>query len=191
MTVRAAEFFAGMGLMRAGLEPMGIATVFANDICPVKATLYRDNWGSDGLHVGDIRALSGADIPDCEIASASFPCTDLSLAGGRAGLQGEQSRLVLDFLRILGEMDQRAPSVVLIENVTGFLTANGGADWQTVMAGLRGLGYEARHIVVNASAFVPQSRARVFIVGRKGSMGRLPPPPPGAGRLAARGHCRA
>ncbi len=65
---------------------------------------YRDNWGGDGLHVGDIRALSGADIPDCELSTASFPCTDLSLAGHRKGLQGEQSGLGLDFLRILAEM---------------------------------------------------------------------------------------
>ena len=175
---RAAEFFAGMGLMRAGLESAGIETVFANDICPVKATLYRDNWGGEGLHVGDIRALSGDDIPDCELATASFPCTDLSLAGHRRGLQGEQSGLVLDFLRILGEMDRRAPDTVLIENVPGFLTANGGEDWQTVMGGLTGLGYDAGHIVVNASAFVPQSRARVFIVAHRGGMAPLPAPPP-------------
>ena len=68
---RTAEFFAGMGLMRAGLESAGIETVFANDVCPVKATLYRDNWGGEDLHVGDIRALSGDDIPDCELAIAS------------------------------------------------------------------------------------------------------------------------
>ena len=55
--IRAAEFFAGMGLMRAGLETAGIETVFANDICPVKAVLYRDNWGGDGLHSGDVRAF--------------------------------------------------------------------------------------------------------------------------------------
>lgn len=175
---RAAEFFAGMGLMRAGLESAGIETVFANDVCPVKATLYRDNWGGERLHVGDIRALSGADIPDCELATASFPCTDLSIAGHRKGLRGERSSLVLDFLRILGEMDRRAPETVLIENVTGFLTANGGTDWRTVMGGLNGLGYNAGHIVVNASAFVPQSRARVFIVAHKGGMEPMPTPPP-------------
>lgn len=175
---RVAEFFAGMGLMRAGLESAGINTVFANDICPVKATLYRDNWGGDELHVCDIRALTGSDVPDCDLATASFPCTDLSLAGHRKGLQGAQSGLVLDFLRILGEMDQRAPDTVLIENVTGFLTANGGADWRTVVGGLNGLGYCTGHIVVNASAFVPQSRARVFIVANKGDVGALPAPPP-------------
>ena len=175
--MRAAEFFARMGLMRAGLERYGIETVFANDLCPVKAALYRDNWGGDGLHVGDIRGLHGGDIPDIELATASFPCVDLSLAGHRRGLDGEHSSLVMDFLRILDEMAERAPGGVLIENVPGFLTANGGEDWRTVIFSLKELGYATGHIVVNASAFVPQSRARVFIVARRDGQIELPEPP--------------
>ena len=130
--MRTAEFFAGMGLMRAGLESVGIETVFANDIDETKAALYRDNWGTAALHIGDIRDLHGDDIPDIDLATASFPCVDLSLAGHRRGLEGEQSRLVVDFLRILREMETRAPHTVLIENVPGFLTANDGKDWETV-----------------------------------------------------------
>lgn len=174
---RAAEFFAGMGLMRAGLEPLGIETVFANDISESKAALYRDNWGDDVLRVCDIRALTGPDIPDIELATASFPCTDLSLAGQRKGLQGDQSSLVIDFLRILGEMGDRAPRTVMIENVTGFLTANSGQDWISVVGGLESLGYRPGHIVVNAAAFVPQSRPRVFLFGHRQNF-ELPDPPP-------------
>ena len=168
---RTAEFF-------AGLESAGIETVFANDVCPVKATLYRDNWGGDDLHVGDIRALSGDGIPDCELATASFPCTDLSLAGRRQGLRGAQSSLIRDFFRILGDMKHRAPATVLIENVPGFLTANGGADWRSVITALNDLGYATDHLVINANAFVPQSRARVFMIAQKGGVGSLPEPPP-------------
>ncbi len=175
--MRAAEFFCGMGLMRAGLERVGIETVFANDICPSKAALYSDNWGGDGLETGDIRGLIGADVPDIDLATASFPCTDLSLAGHRRGLDGEQSGLVMDFLRILHEMGGRAPGTLMIENVTGFLTANDGRDWRTVIGELHGLGYATGHIVVDAAAFVPQSRARVFLFGHKGGV-ILPDPPP-------------
>ena len=175
--MRAVEFFAGMGLMRAGLERVGIRTVFANDIDETKAKLYADNWGSDELHVGDIRALHGDDIPDADLVTASFPCTDMSLAGKYKGLKGAQSSLVLDFLRILEEMDMRAPRTLMIENVMGFLTANKGKDWQTVVAGIEKLGYQSAHIVVDASAFVPQSRARVFLFGHKGRIA-LPEPPP-------------
>lgn len=173
---RAIEFFAGMGLMRAGLEHVGIRTVFANDIDDTKAKLYVENWGAQELHVGDIRALHGDDIPNAELVTASFPCTDMSLAGQYKGLNGAQSSLVLDFLRILGEMGGRAPRTLMIENVMGFLTANKGKDWETVVDGIHRLGYRSAHIVVNANAFVPQSRARVFLFGHKGPI-ELPEPP--------------
>lgn len=174
--LRAIEFFAGMGLMRAGLEHVGVQTVFANDIDETKAKLYVDNWGQHELHVGDIRALQGDDIPNADLVTASFPCTDMSLAGKYRGLKGTQSSLVLDFLRILDEMGDRAPRTLLIENVMGFLTANNGRDWETVVSGIQTLGYQAAHIVVDASAFVPQSRARVFLFGHKGTI-KLPEPP--------------
>ena len=172
----AVEFFAGMGLMRAGLECVGIKTVFANDIDETKAKLYADNWGRKELHVGDIRALHGDDIPNADLVTASFPCTDMSLAGHYKGLKGTQSSLVLDFLRILDEMGDRAPRTLMIENVMGFMTANGGRDWETVISGIQKLGYQAAHIIVDASAFVPQSRARVFLFGHKGTI-ELPDPP--------------
>ena len=174
--LRAIEFFAGMGLMRAGLEQAGIKTVFANDVDKTKAKLYTENWGREELRVGDIRALRGEDIPDAELVTASFPCTDMSLAGHYKGLNGAQSSLVLDFLRILDEMDVRAPRTIMIENVMGFLTANSGRDWETVVAGINSLGYQSAHIVVDAGAFVPQSRARVFLFGHKGPIS-LPEPP--------------
>ena len=175
--MRAAEFFSGMGLVRAGLERSGIETVFANDIDKTKAALYRENWGCQELHVGDIRGLTGDDVPDVDLATASFPCVDLSVAGYRKGLEGEQSGLVMDFLRILDEMDDRAPRAVMIENVVGFLTANDGEDWKTVRDGMRSLGYETDHLIVDASAFVAQSRARVFLIGNRGRID-LPEPPP-------------
>ena len=175
--IRTAEFFAGMGLMRAGLERAGIRTVFANDIDKTKAALYRDNWGNDILHVGDIRNLSGDDIPPVGLATASFPCVDLSLAGHRQGLRGPQSSLVFEFLRILNEMENRAPGTVLIENVPGFMSANGGKDWQTVITHLEVLGYKVNHISVNANAFVPQSRERIFIIAYHGTDITFPTPP--------------
>lgn len=162
--------------MRAGLERVGIDTVFANDIDPTKAKLYAANWGREELHVGDIRALHGAEIPEADLVTASFPCTDMSLAGKYKGLNGAQSSLVLDFLRILEEMGGRAPRTLMIENVMGFLTANNGEDWETVVAGIRRLGYQSAHIIVNAKAFVPQSRARVFLFGHMGPI-ELPAPP--------------
>lgn len=174
---RAAEFFAGMGLVRAGLERCGVRTVFANDIDEAKAALYRANWGGESLVVGDIRDICGEQIPDIEVATASFPCVDLSLAGARAGLAGEHSGLIHHFIRILAEMGDRAPHAVLVENVPGFLTANGGEDFRTVVQLLGDLEYEVSDATVDAAAFLPQSRPRVFLLAAKGTPAVAVEPP--------------
>ena len=160
--MRAAKFFAGMGLVRAGLERCGIETAFANNVDKTKAALYRDNWGDDVLIVGDIRDVTGDQVPTVDVATSSFPCVDLSLAGNRVGLAGERSGLVFEFCRVLGEMGDRAPRALMIENVTGFLTAIGRNDFRAVIRRLDDLGYSTETIVVNAAAFEPsESRASV------------------------------
>lgn len=164
-----AEFFAGIGLMRAGLERAGWRAVFANDIDPVKARLYAANYPDARAHFAleDIWRLSGAAIPDVALATASFPCTDLSLAGRRAGLAGGQSSAFWGFERVLREMGDRCPPLALIENVPGLLSSNNGRDLESVLLALNALGYAVDVLVVDASHFVPQSRSRLFIVGRK------------------------
>ncbi len=78
------EFFAGGGMARAGLA--GWECLFANDIDPKKARAYTANWGDKEFRLGDIHDLKSADLPGhANLAWASFPCQDLSLAGaGRA-----------------------------------------------------------------------------------------------------------
>ena len=175
--LRAAEFFAGMGLMRAGLDRCSIDTVFANDVDDRKAAIYRDNWGDQELVVGDIRDLTGRDVPAVDLATASSPCVDVSLAGRRKGLNGNRSGVLYDFCRILGEMGDRAPRTIMIENVPGLLTVNGGGDYQQVTSELRNLGYGTDCVCVNAAAFLPQSRRRVFVIGSRDCTPLLPPPP--------------
>ena len=175
--VRAAEFFAGMGLMRAGLQRVGVNTVFANDIDGTKAALYRANWGDKELVVDDIGNLTGVDIPDVDVATASFPCVDMSVAGHLAGLGGERSGTVVEFCRVLTEMGQRRPRAVIVENVPGFRTVNDGDDYALVVEMLETLGYVVNSVVVNASGFVPQSRARVFLLAALGGHPVLPAPP--------------
>jgi hypothetical protein len=88
----AAEFFAGIGLVRLALERQGWRVAFANDIDDDKAEMYRHNWPKDDhLVVGDIHASNAEEIPTCHLATASFPCNDLSIAGRWEGLNGSQS----------------------------------------------------------------------------------------------------
>lgn len=101
-----AEFFAGIGLVRAGVEAAGFDVVWANDISKVKHAVYAANFGDD-YSVSDVRDIRGDDVPSVDLATASFPCIDLSLAGHRRGLAGEQSGLFFEFVRVLDEMGAR------------------------------------------------------------------------------------
>jgi DNA (cytosine-5)-methyltransferase 1 len=119
-----AEFFAGIGLMRMGLERAGWGIAFANDIDEDKWQMYRDHFGDTGeFIIGDIHKLAAYQVPDVALATASFPCNDLSLAGARKGLAGEQSSAFWGFIDILTKLGHRRPAMVLLENVTGFLTS--------------------------------------------------------------------
>ena len=161
---RVAEFFAGIGLVRLALEQEGCEVVFANDISHTKYKTYLANFGAGEFLCDDIRQVSGEVIPDVEIATASFPCTDLSLAGNRAGLDGNESSMVREFVRVLREMGDRQPSLVLLENVRGLVSSNDGNDLAETIGSLNGLDYTCDLLMLDARWFVPQSRPRVFVV---------------------------
>lgn len=160
------EFFAGIGLVRLGLEAAGWAIAYANDVDPAKREMYNAHFGDADEHfeLQDIHKLSRRDLPDAMLATASFPCTDLSLAGGRKGLRGAQSSAFFGFIDILEGMGSRRPPLVLLENVLGFLTSHGGADFEIAMKALNGLDYYVDSFLLDAKWFVPQSRPRLFVV---------------------------
>jgi len=161
----AAEFFAGIGLMRLGLEQAGFNVRFANDIDRSKAAVYRSNFDDcDTFALDDIRHIRGVDVPEVALASASFPCTDLSLAGSRRGLNGSESSTFWEFTRIVDEMGDRKPPVLFIENVSGFRLSDAGRDLVNAIRELNRLGYVCDILQIDARGWVPQSRARVFIV---------------------------
>jgi DNA (cytosine-5)-methyltransferase 1 len=161
------EFFAGIGLMRLGLEQEGWKVAFANEIARDKYVMYSAHFGdADSIfRLDDIHNLIINDIPSVTMGTASFPCNDLSLAGMRRGLGGKQSSAYWGFVRILDEMGQRRPPIVLLENVTGFLTSHEGRDFQAALLALNRLGYAVDAMIIDASRFVPQSRVRLFVVG--------------------------
>lgn len=169
------EFFAGGGMARLGLGGHW-SCAFANDFDPVKAATYRANFADAGehLHEGDVWALSAADLPGrADLTWASSPCQDFSLAGGRAGLAGGRSSAFFGFWRLVeGLVAQgRAPRAIVIENVGGLLTSHGGADFAALGRALADQGYSFGALEIDAQAFLPQSRPRVFVVAT-----RDPPP---------------
>jgi DNA (cytosine-5)-methyltransferase 1 len=172
MPVRAAEFFAGIGLVRESLQPLGIEVVWANDIERAKRAVYASNHEASHFRLGDVRDVKGSDLPaNLQLATASFPCTDLSLAGDRAGLAGAQSGMFYEFARVLEELrDEERPQMVLLENVAGFATSHQGKDLEAALRELNSLGYSCDVFTVDARHFVAQSRVRMFIVGVRGDL---------------------
>ncbi len=161
------EFFAGGGMVRCGFGN-GWQCLLANDIDAAKAAAYRDNWGDRELLVADIAALRIEDLPGAaDLAWASFPCQDLSLAGAGAGLTGKRSGLFWEFIRLMSALrqEERAPAIIAIENVVGTLSSNGGRDFAQIADALVSLGYRFGALVVDAVQFVPQSRPRLFVIG--------------------------
>jgi DNA (cytosine-5)-methyltransferase 1 len=161
------EFFAGGGMARAGLGD-GWECLFANDIDAKKGSSYAANWGDEELLIKDVGKLSTKDLQrPADLAWASFPCQDLSLAGDYVGLKGERSGTFWPFWRLMKELVQedRAPTAIVLENVCGALTSHGGKDFAAIGGALAEDGYRFGAIVVDAERFVPQSRPRLFIIG--------------------------
>lgn len=163
------EFFAGGGLVRAGLGP-DWRCLLANDIDPRKAASYAANWGPENLRVEDVGKLTTSDLPNqADLAWASFPCQDLSLAGDYAGLQGERSGTFWPFWNLIENLrtENRAPAVVALENVCGAITSHGGQDFAAIGSALVRGGYRFGALVIDAVRFVPQSRPRLFIIAMR------------------------
>jgi DNA (cytosine-5)-methyltransferase 1 len=172
------EFFAGIGLARIGLENVGFHVAWSNDFEADKKAMYDGHFkdakrGNPHTFVlGDVASVRGNDLPDgAAVAWASSPCTDLSLAGGRAGLDGVASGTFWHFVRLLEELGPSRPQVVVLENVTGLATSHGGDDIATAIKAFNGLGYSVDVLVIDARRFIPQSRPRLFLVGAQ-----TPPP---------------
>jgi DNA (cytosine-5)-methyltransferase 1 len=161
------EFFAGGGMARAGLGK-GWECLFANDIDEKKGASYAANWGNERLKIQDVGELTSAHAPGrADLAWASFPCQDLSLAGDYIGLKGQRSGTFWLFWRLMKALaeERREPSVIVLENVCGALTSHEGKDFAAIGAALADGGYRFGALVMDAARFVPQSRPRLFIVG--------------------------
>ncbi|HXW20728.1 MAG TPA: DNA cytosine methyltransferase [Roseiarcus sp.] len=160
------EFFCGGGMARAGLG-RGWKCLFANDIDEKKARAYRENWGGDALCVGDVHRLTAAEVPGrADLAWASFPCQDLSLAGPGQGLAGARSGAFWGFHALMAQLGRegRAPTIILLENVVGALASNRGEDFVAICRALQRLGYRFGALTIDAVHFLPQSRPRLFVL---------------------------
>lgn len=159
-------------MARAGLGKAWNCT-FANDFSELKESVYKKNWGGDHFFGGDILDLSVDQLPDrADLSWASFPCQDLSLAGNCKGLgdgsSGEFTRsgTFWAFWNLMSQLrsEDRAPKIIVLENVVGALTSRNGQDFAAICRVLSEANYKLGAIVVDAKHFVPQSRPRLFFI---------------------------
>lgn len=167
------SLFSGVGGFDMGLENAGMQTVFQCELDKQCQSILQRHWP----HVpkwDDVKTLTGKHVlqhaPQVDVVAWGSPCQDLSVAGKRAGLKGNQSELFFEGIRIIKELRQESnnvyPRISIWENVYGAITSNGGADFGRVldeMAEAGALVIEWR--VLDAQYFgIPQRRRRVFVV---------------------------
>jgi DNA (cytosine-5)-methyltransferase 1 len=155
------DLFAGIGGMRQAFEKHGGKCVFSSEWDKFAQQTYEANFG-EKPH-GDITEIPSAAIPRHDLLVAGFPCQPFSHAGLKMGFQDTRGTLFFDVARIVND---KKPSLLLLENVKGFKSHDKGRTFETVVASLDELGYDTFSTVLNASDFgLPQNRERIFIVG--------------------------
>jgi DNA (cytosine-5)-methyltransferase 1 len=185
--VNAGSLFSGVGGLDLGLHRAGIRHAFFCESDPWRRTVLAAHWPGVPVYEdvrdvecapepdgelgrpdqlrdsGDAGTVAGVQTGGVDLLCGGFPCQDLSVAGQRRGLNGDRSGLFFEFARII---DAVRPRWVLLENVPGLLSSNGGRDFGTVLGTLADIGYGVAWRVVDSRFFgVPQRRRRVFIVG--------------------------
>lgn len=130
------SLFDGSGGFPLAAAMCGIEPVYASEIEPYPIAVTRSRF-PNMIHLGDVSRIKGSDIEPVDIISFGSPCQDLSVAGKRAGLEGERSGLFLEAIRIIKEMrDGTAnvyPRYALWENVPGAFSSNRGEDFRLVL----------------------------------------------------------
>lgn len=168
------ELFAGIGGFRLAADAAGLKTLWANDVSPKAAKVYRSRFGGDELHEGDIRKYI-EDVPKHDVLTAGFPCQPFSSAGKKQGFRdprGHAFGAVIEILR------SRLPRFFVLENVKRLLSMESGSHFSTVLASLTALGYSVEWRLLNAMHLgLAQNRQRVVIVGVQDHIPSLQLPP--------------
>lgn len=163
------DLFAGIGGFHAALSGMGGRCVYAVEIDPKAAAVYKANWGLDPL--GDITQDANDErvaVPQHDVLSAGFPCQPFSKSGSQRGMDETRGTLYWNILKII---ETHHPSVVLLENVRNLAGPRHSHEWQVIIETLRAEGYRVAdvpavfspHLLPRDRGGRPQVRERVFI----------------------------
>jgi len=164
------DLFAGIGGFRIALEELGGKCVFSSEWNKFSRITYKANFGEEPA--GDITSIDAASIPDHDILAAGFPCQPFSIAGvskknslgmPHGFLDKLQGNLFFEIARIVRE---KRPRAFILENVKNLERHDNGKTFGIIRNVLSSeLGYAIFWKVIDASAYVPQHRERIIIVG--------------------------
>lgn len=164
--LRFIDLFAGLGGFHQALERLGHTCVFASELDPALADLYKKNF--DIRPHGDIREAH-AEVPPHDILCAGFPCQPFSKAGDQLGFDCPQWGDLFDY--VLTILDTHKPAYLLIENVPNLIRHDEGKTWEKIKGRLEALEYKVDLGKLSPHMFgVPQVRERAIIVGARGGL---------------------
>jgi len=167
------DLFAGIGGFHAALSAMGGKCVYAVEIDPLAAAVYQRNWGIDPL--GDITEVANDQevlVPDHDILCAGFPCQPFSKSGAQRGMDETRGTLYGNILRVIQE---KKPTIVLLENVRNLAGPRHRHEWQVIIETLKDEGYQVSdepaifspHLLPPNRGGRPQRRERVFVTATR------------------------
>ena len=187
------DFFAGIGGFRRGLELAGHECVgfcewdkyatasytsmhlitdkqraYLNTLTPKQRQkeILKDEYRNGEWYSSDIRTVDARSLPEADCWTFGAPCQDFSVAGKRAGLDGDRSSLVREIFRLLEEQEEKdRPEWIIYENVKGMLSSNRGLDYLSILSEMDRLGYDIEWQNINSKWFVPQNRERIYTIG--------------------------
>ena len=129
--------------------------------------ILKDEYRNGEWYATDIRDVNAGNIPRADCYCFGAPCQDFSVAGRRAGLEGDRSSLVREVFRIIGDLEEEdRPEWLIYENVKGMLSSNRGFDFLAIILEMDRWGYDIQWQLLNSKRHgVPQNRERVYLIG--------------------------
>lgn len=200
MSFTFADLFAGIGGFHAALAHAGGECVFVSEIDQRAAAVYKSQWlhesepgawvneagnpVSFNSDINDATPLKGdlIGVPErIDVLTAGFPCQPFSKSGYQEGMSEARGTLFWNIARVLQE---RQPSVILLENVRNLVGPRHTHEWRLIIRELRNLGYRVSakpsvfspHFLPPSLGGTPQVRDRVFILGTFVGVGNAPDP---------------
>ena len=160
------DLFSGIGGFSLGLQKAGfeIWEHYYSEVNRHAIANYKYNF-KDAKYIGSVTDVRGGYFGRGEIDIITFgsPCQDFSLAGKRAGIDGERSGLIREAIRLVREI---RPSVFIWENVKGVFSSNFGADFAAILQEFANIGgYRLEWQLLNTRWLLPQNRERIYLVG--------------------------